>query len=217
MDPDSRDRQFHDALVLGTLLAPEGGVAYLSAMRHRGWIPASGPSVEGTRPGTPDHGPIRIITGKRVANMHPVLLGWTFELVLTRASRVFGIDHASRGGLALRVTGRERTVIDMMDRTDLCGGMATVAAALPVAWPQLDRGRLIRGVERFGSGTVPKRLGYLVERLGLEPVGSQVTEQLRDLIAPGYSVLERGGPNAGAYVRRWMVRVNVSDTDLGSQ
>ena len=92
------------------------------------------------------------------------------------------------------MTGRERTVVDMMDRTDLCGGLATAVAALRVAWPQLDHDRLVRQVERFGGGTVPKRLGYLVERLGLEPVGSPLTERLRALIAPGYSVLERGGP-----------------------
>jgi predicted transcriptional regulator of viral defense system len=187
---------------VGALLAPQGGAAYLAAMRYWGWLAGDDARDRATA------SPVHLITSKRVATMHPRLLGVRFELVLVRPDRVFGIDHVSRDGLALRVTGRERTVVDMMDRTDLCGGLATVVTALRVAWPELDGDRLARLVERFGGGTVPKRLGYLVEGAGLEPIGSLVSERLRALIAPGYSVLERGGPNEGGYVRRWMVRVN---------
>jgi predicted transcriptional regulator of viral defense system len=189
------DESLRDALVIGGLLAPEGGVAYLAAMRHWGWTDA-------------DVDPIALITPRRAVAMRPELLGVRYALILTKPARVFGFVRESRDGLALRVTERERTVVDMLDRSDLCGGMAVVVEALRHAWPELDRERLTRRLERFGGGTVPKRLGFLAEALGLEPRGGEWTERWRALIAPGYSVLERGGPDRGRYTRRWMVRVN---------
>jgi predicted transcriptional regulator of viral defense system len=206
MSGDATRRRLEDLLAVGALLAPQGGAAYLSAMRYWGWADGGDARAVEPPPAQPDL--IHLITPKRVANMRPQLLGVRFELVLTKPQRVFGVDHISRGGLALRVTGRERTVVDMMDRTDLCGGIGAVVSALRVAWPQTDHDRLVRQVGRFGGGTVPKRLGYLVEHLDLEPAGSPLTERLHELIAPGYSVLERGAPDTGSYVRRWMVRVN---------
>ena len=108
------------------------------------------------------------------------------------------------------MTNPERTLVDIMDRTDLCAGLATVAAALRVAWPQLDHDRLVRQVGRFGgrNGAGAPRLPRRASRA--RAVGSPLTECLHELIAPGYSVLERGGPNTGGDERRWMVRVNAS-------
>jgi len=57
---------------------------------------------------------------------------------------------------------------------------------------------------------VPRRLGYLAERLGLLPPADPRLERWRALIGAGYSLLERGGPGEGPFVRRWGLRVNVS-------
>ena len=114
--------------------------------------------------------------------------------------------------MEVRVTDRERTVIDMMDRPDLCGGIAEVVEGLSSAWPEVDQKRLIEYVERYGSGTVPKRLGFLVEHLGFEPTAGFV-EQLRSLMGTGMGDLERGGARSGRYVRRWRLRVNTSGFD----
>jgi predicted transcriptional regulator of viral defense system len=186
-----------DALIVGSLIAPDGAAAYMAAMCHWGWVER-----------LPD--PVVFITPKRYVAMHHELLGLRYDLMLTRPDRLFGVVREAHAGLPLRVTDRERTVVDMMDRTDLCGGIVVVAGVLRRAWPGIDTERLTQHVGRFGGGTVPKRLGYLVEGLGLEPVGGEWTERWRGSIAPGYSVLERGGPSTGSYVRRWMVRVNAT-------
>ena len=96
-------------------------------------------------------------------------------------------------------------------RSDLCGGVSAVAAALRAAWPALDLERLTAYLERFAGGTVPRRLGYVVERLGLLPPDDPLLARWRALIGSGYSLLERGGPAAGRFVRRWRLRVNVPE------
>jgi predicted transcriptional regulator of viral defense system len=196
------EQRFRDALVVGTLLAPEGAAAYATAMRWWGWGPAAGSSGSGLSA-------LLFITPKRKQAMRPELLGVRFELVFIKPERMFGAELLGEPGLRIRVTDPERTVLDMLDRSDLCGGIPAVAAALRDAWPALDVDRLSGYLERFAGGTVPRRLGYLVERLGLLPPGDPRLARWRTLLGAGYSLLERGGPAQGRFVRRWRLRVNV--------
>ena len=196
--PAADETWFGEALVVGSMLAPEGAAAYDTAMRWWGWSPAAGGS------------PIRLATPKRKQAMHPQLLGVRFELVLIKPERMFGVELLGEPGLRLRVTDRERTVIDMLDRSDLCGGVPAAAAALLAAWPALDTERLSEHLVRFEGGTVPRRIGYLAERLGLLPPDDPLLLRWRGLIGAGYSLLERGGPASGPFVRRWGLRDNVA-------
>jgi len=133
--------------------------------------------------------------------------------VLVRPERLFGVSQAFEGGLPLRVTERERTIVDMMDRPDLCGGVAEVVEALRAGWAECEPARVAEYAQRHGGGTVPKRLGFLVEQLGLEaPAG--LVEQLQDLMGAGMSDLERGGAKSGRYVRRWRLRINTAGLDV---
>jgi len=201
------DQRLREALVVGGLLAPEGAAAYGTAMRWWGW-------PQGAEAGVPallgSTGPaVMFITPKRKQAMHPELLGVRFELVFIKPERMFGAALLGEPGLRIRVTDPERTVIDMLDRSDLCGGVPAAAAVLEMAWAALDVERLTEYLERFAGGTVPRRLGYLVERLGLLSADHPLLERWRTLLGAGYSLLERGGPAAGPFVRRWRIRVNV--------
>jgi len=202
------EQRFRDALVVGSLLAPEGAAAYGTAMRWWGWTAgteADAKAGSGASPGLV----VTFITPKRKQAMRPELLRVRFELVFIKPERMFGAALLGEPGLRIRVTDRERTVVDMLDRSDLCGGVPAAAAVLEEAWPELDAERLTSYLERFAGGTVPRRLGYLVERLGLLPPDAPELALWRALLGAGYSLLERGGPAEGPFVRRWRLRVNV--------
>jgi predicted transcriptional regulator of viral defense system len=204
------DQRLREALVVGSLLAPEGAAAYGTAMRWWGWTPHERPTeASAVGPFGPGLSPVLFITPKRKQAMRLELLGVRFELVLIKPERMFGADLLGEPGLRMRVTNPERTVVDMFDRSDLCGGVPAAAAALEEAWAALDPERLTGYLERFAGGTVPRRLGYLVECLSLLPPGDPLLERWRKLLGAGYSLLERGGPAAGPFVRRWRLRVNV--------
>ena len=205
------DTWFADALVVGSLLAPEGAAAYDTAMRWWGWLSTRAPCGRGTR--AQEERAVRFVTPKRKQAMHPVLLGVRFELVFIKPERMFGAELLGEPGLRLRVTDRERTVVDMLDRSDLCGGVPLVASALLGAWGELDLERLTSHQELFGGGTVPRRLGYLAERLGLLPPDDPLLARWRGLIGSGYSLLERGGAASGPFVRRWGLRDNVPELE----
>jgi predicted transcriptional regulator of viral defense system len=204
------DQRLREALVVGSLLAPEGAAAYRTAMRWWGWTPRERPpEASALGPLVPGLSQVLFITPKRKQAMRPRLLGVGFELVFIKPERMFGAALLGEPGLRIRVTETERTVIDMLDRSDLCGGVPAVAAAVEEAWSALDLERLTEYLERFAGGTVPRRLGYLAERLGLLSSGDPLLERWRALLGAGYSLLERGGAAEGPLVRRWRLRVNV--------
>jgi predicted transcriptional regulator of viral defense system len=206
----SDDQRLRDALVVGSLLAPEGSAAYRTAMRWWGWTPHGRTTeVPAVGPFGPGLSPVLFITPKRKQAMRPRLLGVGFELVFIKPQRMFGAALLGEPGLRIRVTDPERTVIDMLDRSDLCGGMSAVATVLGEAWSTLDMERLTEYLGRFAGGTVPRRLGYLVERLGLLSPGDPLLERWRGLVGAGYSLLERGGSAEGPFMRRWGLRANV--------
>lgn len=184
-----------DPLRIGALLAPEGAAAYWTAMRHWGWTT----QLPRTH---------FFITPMRRFNRETTLLGVRYRFVTLKRDRVFGINEEWQEGFKIRVTDRERTIVDMLDRTDLAGGIGEIAPALQIAWTDLSRDQLLSYVRRFGSGTVPKRLGYLVEQLEL-PAGEDWIGELRSLIGTGVTRLERGGSAAGRTIRRWNLRINV--------
>lgn len=185
-----------DSLAVGCALAPEAYGAYWTAVRHWNWTTQS-PRI------------VTFATPRRRRNHRPVVLGVEYRLVLVRRDRVFGITASREGSMQVRVTDRERTVVDMMDRPDLCGGIAEVVESMAAAWAEIDHDRLLAYVVRFRGGTAPKRLGFLAEHLGLgTPPG--FLEQMRSLMGAGTSDLERGGAKSGRYLRRWRLRVNAS-------
>lgn len=136
-----------------------------------------------------------------------------FRFITLKPDRIFGIAEEWIGGLPIRVTDRERTLVDILDRPDLAGGVAEVGDVLAQAWRDVNAARLTEYVGRLGSGTVPKRLGYLAELLALD-VGEDQIEHWRARAGSGISLLERGGSKDGRIVTRWGLRINTGTNEM---
>lgn len=188
------DRQWsEDPLAIGSFLAPSGGAAYWTAVRHWGWTTQL-PRTQ------------FFITSRRRA-ARGTFLGVAYRFITLKPDRVFGVSEEWVNGLAIRVTDRERTLVDILDRPDFAGGIAEVSEALRIGWNEIDLALLSEYMERFGSGTVPKRLGYLAEELGLEGADGW-TERWRSTMGTGITLLERGGSPIGRITRRWGLKIN---------
>ena len=103
------------------------------------------------------------------------------------------------------VTDREKTIIDGLDLPQYVGGMSEIAKALTGSWKMLDEKKLRKYAAKIGNSAVAKRLGFIMETLGLGDV-----EALRASIprAPGFSPLDPTMPKKGKYNRRWGLLVN---------
>ncbi|HEX9888004.1 MAG TPA: type IV toxin-antitoxin system AbiEi family antitoxin domain-containing protein [Nitriliruptorales bacterium] len=110
--------------------------------------------------------------------------------------------------IRLRYADEARTVIDILDDPRLGGGVRHVAEILDAYLVGNDPEKLIDYGDRLDNGTVFKRLGLLVERLGLE--ATALVEACKARLTSGVTSLDPGGPAGGSVDSAWGLRVNVS-------
>lgn len=140
-----------------------------------------------------------------------------YRLVHAPRTRFFGTEVVRRREGELRVSDRERTLVDCLDRPELAGGVGGVAQIVASAKPRLDAPRLLRHVRRFGNRSLAHRLGYLLETLRPSmPAPGPLLAALRPLRGAPYAPL--GAPavygRRGRWNDRWHLIENVPEGQL---
>ncbi|HSF81634.1 MAG TPA: type IV toxin-antitoxin system AbiEi family antitoxin domain-containing protein [Anaerolineales bacterium] len=143
--------------------------------------------------------------------------GMPFQFVMVKNDRFFGIVERQVNDKKFRITDREKTLIDCADRPDLSGGIAQLNQALKNEYTQVDWGKVDDYFERWGGGTVIKRIGYLVDALGVPvPEREKRLNRWKASLTRGISLLEPGAGKDGPIVTSWKIRVNIHNlTALG--
>ena len=85
--------------------------------------------------------------------------------------------------------------------------MGEIAKALAGAWGELDEAKLREYAAKIGNSAVAKRLGFLMETLGL---GNPEALRKAVRLAPGFSPLDPTLPKKGKHSRRWGLLVNAA-------
>jgi predicted transcriptional regulator of viral defense system len=189
---ETRTPQLHEFLIAMELVSP-AAIAYWSALNHHGMteqIPRT----------------VFIATDHPVRRPPKEALGISFKIVSVRPKKFFGIVKDWVDEQPFSITDKEKTIIDGLDLPEYMGGVGEIAKALTQTWDELNETKLREYAAKIGNTAVAKRLGYLMEALGLgDP------EALRKAIslAPGFSPLDPTLPKKGKYNRRWGLLVNV--------
>jgi predicted transcriptional regulator of viral defense system len=108
------------------------------------------------------------------------------------------------------VSDPARTLVDLLDDPRLGGGLRHVASILDSLFRSEHRSdaTIIEYARRLGRGAVFKRLGFLVEALGIE--ADDILDACRSGLSAGYSRLDPSALKRGRLVRRWRIQVNAS-------
>ena len=149
--PSDDDQRFRDALVVGSLLAPEGAAAYAHGDALVG-VDAGERARSRGRAALADPGPDPR-SSRRSANRPcgPSFSACASSSCSSSRSACSGPPSSASPGCASASPIAERTVVDMFDRSDLCGGVPG------------GRRRPRAGVAGAGSGA-PDRLPRAVRR-----------------------------------------------------
>jgi predicted transcriptional regulator of viral defense system len=65
-------------------------------------------------------------TRKRKHRARVTVLGDRYEFIVITGRKFFGVAQEWSDGAGFRITDREKTVLDALDRPDLCGGLPVV-------------------------------------------------------------------------------------------
>lgn len=135
------------------------------------------------------------------------------DFVKLKGSKFFGFKELRYSNVLLKVSDLEKTIIDCIDRQELCGGIVEVARTLSnaVATEKLDWERLISWVRRFKSYAVAQRLGFLLERLemiGEIQLSPMVLDKLWLLVGSSTYPLDIKAPKKGKISKKWKIIEN---------
>ena len=188
-----------DALVVGCALARPAAIAYWSALNYHG-LTEQIPEV------------VFVATTAGKFNPTPEVQGVRYRFIRVLPRKFFGVVSMPAGQKQIQITDLEKTVVDALDHPIHTGGLIEGAKALYTAWSELDRDQLLEYADRLDNSAVCKRLGFLLERVGLGSV--DYLEQVRRRLRPGLSKLEPLNPNTGPCCTRWNLRLNMDLEDL---
>ncbi|MHB1326062.1 MAG: type IV toxin-antitoxin system AbiEi family antitoxin domain-containing protein [Thermoleophilia bacterium] len=141
------------------------------------------------------------------------ILGATFRFIYTKPEDLWGLEDVwATQSQKVKTTDLERTIIDCLDRPDLCGGVSEVAKGIWTKRDEIDYSTLADYAKKLGRKSVIKRLGFILETYSLG--NQQMLSTLKKEITSSYTLLDPSLPASGRFKSSWKVRTNVEPEEL---
>jgi predicted transcriptional regulator of viral defense system len=132
------------------------------------------------------------------------ILDTEFVFVTIAERKMFGFTEIKIEDSTVNVSTPEKTIVDCLDHPEHCGGIEIVAKAIYFENRSLDFDKIVAMAEKMGNGAVQKRLGYVLEALGLS-YGEKLG---RTNLSKGYVKLDTKLPPVGKISEKWKLLVN---------
>jgi predicted transcriptional regulator of viral defense system len=146
--------------------------------------------------------------------MRPIRVGNIFvSFVNLKKSRFFGDEETKYLDAILTISDIEKTLVDCVDRPELCGGVSEVVRIVSNAFEteRVSLQKLVSYVQRFGSHAVAQRLGFIIEyieekkKIQVEP---EILEELLHFIGSKIYSLDVKSSKKGEISKKWNINNN---------
>ncbi|MEP6904347.1 MAG: type IV toxin-antitoxin system AbiEi family antitoxin [Actinomycetota bacterium] len=107
----------------------------------------------------------------------------------------------------------EKTFIDCLFKPEYAGGIVEIAKAIYASSDKIKWNKLLDYAIKFDSQAVIKRLGFLLEKLG---IGQTITDDLQKIKTSSYIVLDTELPKIGKRLSRWRIQQNLETETIKS-
>jgi len=138
--------------------------------------------------------------------------GVTYRFIYLKESKFFGMTQVAIDGDQVNISDREKTIVDCLDLLKYSGGIIEVAKAISFGRKELDFIKMAEYARKIGNTAVSKRLGYLLEKLGVK--AEKAVSILQENIGSSYALLDTLAEPKGRHVQRWRVVVNVPEQEV---
>lgn len=196
-------QEIHPYALADALVEPMA-ISHWSALSHHGLTTQIPPMVQASTPKkvvTPEmrEGRAERPRGRAVWQVLDVEI----EFIFVEQNRFFGFQQAWVDEWhRVSITDRERTLLDLVARQDLFGGLALAIDTYSQYLNTVDIGRLVEYACRYDMGSVIKRLGWLLEEVG---VPNEELKRLEEYPVSNYYRLDPSRPRLGQPNTRWQI------------
>lgn len=132
------------------------------------------------------------------------------DFVNLKKSRFFGYEEIRYSDATFNVSDIEKTLIDCVDRPELCGGIPEVVRIMSNAFEtgHLNQKKLVFYVKKFDGHAVAQRLGFIMEyvqarkKMQVEP---DILNELRGLVGFKIYPLDVKSSKKGEISKKWKI------------
>lgn len=138
-----------------------------------------------------------------------------YRVIYSKSEHLWGVmDFWVTKQDKIRVTDLERTILDGLERPDLCGGLIEVVRGIWSKQKEINWEKMVVYSKKFHTKAAIKRLGYILELLNVGEAGC--ISSLEKIISSkkDYVFLDPNGEKEGVYLSRWRLRININDKEL---
>jgi len=129
------------------------------------------------------------------------------KALLTQNKERYGIETIKREGIKIKLTGIERTIVDVLDRPDLGGGWEEVWRSLDNVI-QMDLDKLIEYTLLLKNATIVSKVGYFLEQRPPHlMVDQKYIQKLLPYIPKKPHYMNRNRKEKGKYFEKWQLIV----------
>ena len=146
--------------------------------------------------------------------MRPIAVGnISVSFVNLKRSRFFGYEESKYLDVIFNLSDLEKTVVDCVDRPELCGGIPEVVRILSNAFGsgRVNWQRLVSYVKRFRSRAVAQRLGFIIEYLEERKkirVDQGILDDLQHLVSSKIYSFDVKALRKGEISKKWKILNN---------
>jgi len=152
--------------------------------------------------------------------LRPIKIGnIDVNFVNLKKSRFFGYKETEYTDVSINASDLEKTIVDCVDRSDLCGGIAEVIRILSNAFQveKLNWQKLVSYVGRFENHALAQRLGFITELLRDRKkikIEQKILDELISLISSKVYPLENKAPKQGEISKKWRIINNAGSLEI---
>jgi predicted transcriptional regulator of viral defense system len=141
----------------------------------------------------------------------PIELGRArIQFVQLKPEKLFGFRQIHYHDVPLNVSDREKTILDCLERFDLCGGVAEVARTISALSGETHPSTLLDYLQRMDNQALAQRLGLILERLStVQEIKGGLIDSIAQRVGEHVYPLDPHDPEAGVLRSRWRIRENV--------
>lgn len=146
----------------------------------------------------------------------PLRLGSTrISFVKVNKKKFFGFSEVKYSVAFVNVSDIEKTVLDCVDRYDLCGGISEatriVSEALKVE--KINWDKLLNYLRKVNTKALAQRLGFILEKLSKKnknefKIPELVLDRIEKFVGPYTYLLDAGASGEGKLSKRWRIIEN---------
>ncbi len=199
--------EIHPFAIAQALVSPIA-ISHWSALAYHGFTTQIPPMVQASTPAkvvTPEMRSGETYRPRGTAAWQ--VMDIEIEFIHVKEEKFWGFIHEWVSSWhRVPITDPERTILDLIIRSDIFGGISMAIETITTHLEKIDLAQLVNYAIRYDVGAYIKRLGWLLEINGVK---EDVLEPLLTFKTQNYHLLDPQSSNQGKPITRWNLYNNL--------